>query len=189
LVRAWSGCVGWRRDDGELGPVRGELDQRIGKVLASRTYRDLADLTADIPSELAGAQSVVPARRSGVGKKAIWGASAAAGGTAFMLFEALVANTHIPVTTRLIVGAVPGAFAAGLLAVLLTLIAWVIDRNSGRQRSKPLPPAAGNTAAHHPAPADPAGEPRRISRRRLGPGAEAARNRLSRSPLTGPQSP
>lgn len=131
----------------------------------------------------------MPATRSGVGKKAIWGASAAVGGTTFMLFEALVANTHIPVATRLIVGAVPGAIVAGLLVVLLTLIAWVIDRNSGRQRSKPLPPAAGNTAAHHPASADPAGQPRRISRRRLGPGAKVARNCLSRSPLAGLQSP
>ena len=43
-----------------------------------------------------------------------------------MVFEALV-NTHIPVATRPIVGAVPGAIVAGLL-VVLDAIAWVIDR-------------------------------------------------------------
>ncbi len=34
-----------------------ELDARAGQVYASRTYAELAEVTADIPAELAGAQS------------------------------------------------------------------------------------------------------------------------------------
>ena len=51
-----------------------ELDTRVGLALASRTYADLADLTADIPAEPAGAEPAgtpartlaKAARRSGV---------------------------------------------------------------------------------------------------------------------------
>jgi hypothetical protein len=32
-----------------------ELDERVGRVYASRTYAELAEVTADIPAELAGA--------------------------------------------------------------------------------------------------------------------------------------
>ena len=35
--------------------VRDEFDARVGPALASRTYRELAAVTADIPAELVGA--------------------------------------------------------------------------------------------------------------------------------------
>jgi len=42
-----------------------EFDLRVGSALTSRTSAELADLTADIPAGLTGAQPRLPARDSG----------------------------------------------------------------------------------------------------------------------------
>jgi hypothetical protein len=167
--------------------TKDELDQRIGKVLASRTYDDLDVLTADIPAGLTRAQPTEPARPSDNGKKVIWRASAALGGTVFVTAEA-AALPHLPVVPALFVGSVAGMFVAGLLAALLTLIKWVLDRSSGRQPSQGPPAAARDNAAQHPALADPAGQPRQIDHR-LRPGAEVAPSDVPRSPSAGLRSP
>lgn len=60
--------------------TKDELDQRTGKVLASRTYDDLDILAADIPAGLTRAQPAQPARRPDDGKKLIRRASAAVAG-------------------------------------------------------------------------------------------------------------
>jgi hypothetical protein len=171
--------------------TKDELDQRIGKVLASRTYDDLDVLTTDIPAGLTRARPAQPARRPDDSKKPIRRASAAAGGLGFAMTEtALAALPHYPVSAlgALVAGSVIGAFAAGLLAVLLTLIKWVLDRSSGTQPSQGPPPGALDDAARHPAPASPAAQPRQIGHRPR-PGAETARSRLPRPPLAGPRSP
>jgi Domain of unknown function (DUF1707) len=162
-----------------------ELDQRIGKVLASRTYDDLDILTADIPAGLTRAQPAEPARGSDDGKKLIRRASAAAAGTGFVMTEAaLAALPHYPVSAlgALAAGSVIGALAAGLLAVLLTLIKWVLDRSSVRQSSLGAPAGARENTAGHPAPASPGPQPRQIGHR-MRPGAEAA---LPRPPIGTP---
>jgi len=66
--------------------VQGRLDRdefglRVGRALASRTYADLAALTADIPARLARARPPEPARES-VSKKAV---VAMAGATAELI--------------------------------------------------------------------------------------------------------
>ena len=165
--------------------TKDELDLRIGKVLASRTYDDLDVLAADIPAGLTGARPAEPARGSDDGKKLIVHASAAAAGTGFVMTEAaLAALPHYPVSAlgALAAGSVIGALAAGLLAVLLTLIKWVLDRTSGRQTSQGPSPRAGDNAARHPALASPTAQPRQIGHR-MWPGAEAA---LPRSPTGTP---
>ena len=43
--------------------ARDEFDQRVGQALASRTYADLAAVTASIPAGLTGAQPPQPARK------------------------------------------------------------------------------------------------------------------------------
>jgi len=48
--------------------TKDELDQRIGQVLASRTYADLDVLTADLPAGPIRAQPAEPARLSVNGK-------------------------------------------------------------------------------------------------------------------------
>ncbi|MGH3153700.1 MAG: DUF1707 SHOCT-like domain-containing protein [Streptosporangiaceae bacterium] len=161
--------------------TKDELDQRVGKVLASRTYDDLDILTADIPAGLPRAQLAEPARGSDGGKKLIRRASAGSGGT-FFVAAAAASLPHFDVLTALFFGSVAGMFVGGLLATLLTLIKWVLDRSSGRQTSQGPSPGAGDNAARHPAPASPAAQPRQIGHRKR-PGAEAAR---PRSPIGKP---
>lgn len=169
--------------------TKDELDQRIGEVLASRTYDDLDILTADIPGALTTARPAVPARPPGVSKKKlIQRTSVAVTGTGFVITEPAVLANHLNPVGGVIAGLVAGALTAGLLAVLLTLIAWIIDRNAGRRPSQGPPPGALDNAAQEPARADPAGQPRQSSRR-LRPGAEAARSGLPRSSLAGLRSP
>jgi hypothetical protein len=48
---------------GRLG--KDELDARVGLAFASRTYTELAALTADLPPGLAAAESLQPARAQG----------------------------------------------------------------------------------------------------------------------------
>lgn len=165
--------------------TKDELDQRIGKVLVSRTYDDLDILTADIPGAVIKARPAVPARPPDVSKKKlIRRTSVAVACTGFVLAEVVALATDSNPVFGVIAGLMAGAFTAGLLAALLTLIAWAIDRNAGRQPSQGPPPGALDTAARQPAPDDPAGQPR-PSRRRLRPGAETAQSGLSRSPLAG----
>jgi hypothetical protein len=60
---------------------RDEFGQRVGRALASRTYADLAALTADIPVRPAGSRPLEPARKR-VNKKVL--AVAAGGSAAFI---------------------------------------------------------------------------------------------------------
>ena len=166
--------------------TKDELDQRIGKVLASQTYDDLDILTADIPGALIRAQPAEPARPDVSKKKLIRRTSAAVAGTGFVIAEAVALPHDLNPVVGVIAGLVAGAFTAGLLAVLLTLIAWAIDRSAGRQRSQGPPPGALDNAAQHPPPADPARQPRQSSRRPR-PGAEVARSGLPHSSLGGPR--
>ena len=53
--------------------TKDEFDARIGQTLASRTYAELATVTADIPAGLAGAQRLRLARRP-ARRAARWGA-------------------------------------------------------------------------------------------------------------------
>jgi hypothetical protein len=167
--------------------TKNELDQRIGQVLASRTYGDLDVLTADLPAGLTRAQPAEPARPSDNVKKVIWRAGAAVGGTVFVAAEA-AALPHFDVVTALFLGSVASMFVAGPLVVLLTLIKWVLDRSSSRQLSPGPPPGAGDSAARPPAPASPAAQPRQIGHRPR-PGAEAARSRPRRPPSAGLRPP
>jgi hypothetical protein len=105
-----------------------------------------------------------------------------------VIVEAVALPNHLGPVGGVIAGLVAGAFTAGLLTVLLTLIAWAIDRGAGRQPSQGPPPGARDNAAQHPAPADPAGQPRQSSRR-LRPSAEAAGSGLARSSSAGLRSP
>ena len=167
--------------------TKDELDQRIGKVLASRTYNDLDVLTGDIPAGLTRVQLAEPARGPDDSKKLIRRASAALGGTVLVTAEASTLP-QLPVVHSLFDRSAACMFVAGLLAVLLTLIKWVLDRSSGRQSSQGPPPGAREDAAQHPAPASPAGQPRQIGHR-LPPGAEAAPSDVPRSPSADLRSP
>jgi hypothetical protein len=117
--------------------TKDEFDQRIDQVLTSRTYADLDALTADIP---AGPVSPHPAQRRETGRREIRRASAAIAAVTFVTAEALLLpRVHHPVA-GVAAGVAVSMFSAVLMAGLLTLIAWVLDRSASRQSSYGTPP-------------------------------------------------
>ncbi|MGH3288713.1 MAG: DUF1707 SHOCT-like domain-containing protein [Streptosporangiaceae bacterium] len=142
--------------------AKDEFDLRIGQVLASRTYTELAALTADIPAGLTAAHplwepALKPANRKAV--KAWAGGVAAVTGMSVVRAAAAGGNPG----ERLVFLAVFVPLVAVLMAVLMAFHAW-LDRRAGRQSSPGLPPGAGGQASRRPVSADVAGHLRRVNR-------------------------
>lgn len=159
-----------------------EFEIRVGQALASRTYADLAALTADIPpARLTRARPLEPARKSANKKKK----AVAALTCATLAYPGLLAalppipdGSSFAVPVMLIMFFLFGAVATGWL---LLLHAWLEER-AGRHSVQGLPPGAGGEASRSLAPADPAGQLPRVDR---GPwqAAEAAPIRRPRPAL------
>jgi hypothetical protein len=120
--------------------AKDEFDLRVGQALASRTYADLHALTADIPAEPASAPPLPePAREPGkvLRPKAVARVSAGGAGVsmAFVTAELLLGNA--PAALGVILVGMAGVFVAGLLAALLTLLSWAVQRSGGRAAQGP----------------------------------------------------
>lgn len=115
--------------------TKDELDLRVGRAFASRTYADLEALTADIPWVTTAELPAKPDTR-GPGKAhgvkaavgvaavgAIWGMAAATMG--------VVQSAQVPPAFGVVFVAVTGAVLTGLLTALVILISWAVRR---RQR-------------------------------------------------------
>jgi len=111
-----------------------EFDQRIGEVFASRTYAELAAVTADIPGGVAPAQPLTVPQRHSSDKKAItvWACTAAA-------VLAAASSGHAGRAEFIVVLFVP--VVAALLALLLAFHAW-LDRRADRRSARGLPPGS-----------------------------------------------
>lgn len=136
---------------------RDEFDLRVGRALASRTYADLAVLTADIPARLTRARPSEPARESGNKKKK----AVAALACATLAYPGLMAalppipdGSPFEVPIMVVMFLLFGAVATGWL---LLLHVWLEER-AGKQAAKGLPPGAGGEASGRLAPADPAAQ-------------------------------
>ena len=135
---------------------RDEFDLRVGRALASRTYADLATLTADIiPARLTRARPPEPARESvNKKKKAVvvlaCATPAIVGGLAAPLPDGSPFAEPVMVLLCVLFGAVSTGW-------LLLLHAWLGER-AGRQSALGLPPGGGAGAPRRLAPADPAGQ-------------------------------
>jgi hypothetical protein len=154
-----------------------EFELRVGQALTSRTYADLAALTADIPGWVTSARPVAePDRKPGtvLSFKTVARVSAV-GASPSMAFAAtlMVQSGGVPAVVGVILVGLTGLFVAGFLAALLTFLSWAVQRS--RRRSAQGPPSG----------------PARLASRRQAPGrqlpstrrdpwhmAEAARNRL-----------
>ena len=115
--------------------TKAELDRRVGQVLASLTYADLAALTAGIPAGPAGAQPLEPARESDkVPAPKTIGRVAAASTAASMVFAGaeLMKSRGNPVTGLVVVG-VTGFLAAVLIAGFLIILSRVFEKSSSRR--------------------------------------------------------
>jgi Domain of unknown function (DUF1707) len=110
-----------------------EFDLRIGQVLASLTYAELAALTADIPPGLAGVQPLSPAKRDASDHKALkaW-ACVTAMFTAVAAVVAAASSGSVGQNEFIAVLFVP--VVAILVGVLLAFHEW-LDRRAGRRSS------------------------------------------------------
>ena len=163
---------------------RDELDLRVGRALAARTYADLTALTADIPAWPTRARLPEPARES-VNKKAVaamaWATAAFIGIWPVMILTPGGSPFAVPVVVVWFVLAI--AVPTGWLVLLHD---W-LDKRAGRPSAQGLPPGAGGKASQRPSPAGPVGPAGQLPP--AGDGrqhtAEAARSRLPRVPLPG----
>jgi DUF1707 SHOCT-like domain len=122
--------------------TKDELDARVGRAFGSRTYADLAAVTADIPAGMAGARPPVPARSPAeppVQKNISAGvrASTAAAASAALLWAAFILTGNI-VVFLVAAGAMATAFVALFLTGTQMLGSWIDKRSRGQAP----PPAA-----------------------------------------------
>ena len=155
--------------------AKDELDLRVGQALTSRTYADLADVTADLPAGLAAPPQ--PGRAGG-GQPLVRPSQIITWAT--MLYAAAWLYAPGPAAPAL---AVLGGFfylCVVAIAVAAALENWP-DKSSGPQPPPGWAPAAGGSALRAPATGRPGrpvpGDP---GRRRA---AEASRQRCARQQL------
>jgi Domain of unknown function (DUF1707) len=136
---------------GRLG--RDEFDLRVGQALASRTYAELAALTADIPAGLTAAPPPKPANaqaRPPVKKIVIacgWVVPPAAMVVAAFLADSDLAGTLAFAFLFLY-------FIVGMTAGAAMLAAWLEKRSGGRSPRRPAAGAGGQAPQRLPS-ADP----------------------------------
>jgi hypothetical protein len=129
-----------------------EFDLRIGQVLASRTYAELAALSADIPPGLAPTQPLPVHKRDPADKQALkaWACVTAT----FTAVAAVVAGaTAGNAGEHEVIVALFVPLVAMLVGVLLAFHSW-LDGRAGRRSSRGLPPGAGRGASQGPVSAD-----------------------------------
>jgi hypothetical protein len=133
--------------------TKDEFDQRVGRVLAS--YAELDALTADIPARPAETMLPEPARESH-NRKVIQRGTAAGAGASMAFTAVLVVAAGGSLALDLVVVPAVGSVVAVLLAGLLTLLSWVLEKSSSRQPSHGPPVEPGDQASQSLASADPA---------------------------------
>jgi hypothetical protein len=177
--------------------VRGRLakddfDLRVGQAFASRTYAELAAVTAGIPAEATTAQPPRSARAQGQ-------QPVLRPGRVIMVATALYAGIWpftflVPWPTNS-VGDLPGVIAAVFvsttviyLVVLVTAVGYMIagrrERRSGGRPPRRVAPGAGGQASLRPASAGPGAELPPVDRGHQHT-AEAARSRRPRQQSSG----
>jgi Domain of unknown function (DUF1707) len=162
-----------------------EFDQRVGQTLSSRTYADLAALTADLPPGLVPARSPQPSRATGgqsvVRPSRVLQAATAlyAGGWAYALFLSPNGGDNAWAPALLFQGFV---VYLGILIVCMGAIA-VSRQEKGSGEQPPRPPGGGGAGSRGLPPAGPGGQqfpPADPGQRHT---AEAVRTRRPRPPL------
>jgi hypothetical protein len=129
--------------------TKDEFELRVGQVFASRTYADLGALTADIPGWVTSAQP--SAEHHGEPGRVLSFKTAArvgAVGASPSMASAAVLMTQssgVPAVAGVLLVGLTGLLVAGLLAVLLMLLSWVVRRG----QSGPSGPAGLASKRRH----------------------------------------
>jgi hypothetical protein len=112
--------------------TKGEFDQRVGQVFASRTYAELNALTADIPDGLLSAQpSAGQGREPGkmlTFKVAARVGAVGAGPSMASAAVVLMPSNGVPAAAGVLLVGLTGLLVAGLLTALLMLLSWIARR-------------------------------------------------------------
>jgi hypothetical protein len=136
--------------------TKDELDLRVGQTLASRTYADLAALTADIPTRL-GAPPSGPARESATTKKkAVVALACATPAIPGLLFALPPIPEGSPVAL-LVIALICVWGMTVPTGWFLLLLAW-LNKRAVRPSAPGMPPSAGGQAPQHPRSAAPGGQ-------------------------------
>jgi hypothetical protein len=175
--------------------TKDEFDRRVGQALGSRTYGELAAVTADIPRGLIGAQ--LPPKCAQVQTRA-------PGNTAVKSGVCTLTAIILAVSTSVAAFSGPGAalmmalFLTGMgviIAVIVALLAAGIHILESRQRKRSsgqLPPrsssGAGGQASRRPASGTPAGQFTQVDNDQQGI-AEAVRSNLAGRQSSGSRLP
>jgi hypothetical protein len=162
--------------------TKAELDLRVGQVLASLTYADLAALIAGIPAGSAGAQPLEPVRESGKvpAPKTIARVAAAGTGVSMVFTGAeLMGSGGNPVTGLAVVG-LTGFLAAVLIAGFVVFLSRVFEKSSSRHPSQG-PSSPDSETAQRLASAEPSGQLPHVSHEPRHT-TEAERSRRRRPP-------
>ena len=130
--------------------AKDEFDLRVGQVLTA--YAELDAVTADIPARLTTAQPPETIRKSH-NKKLIQRGTAVGAGASMAFTAALVTVGGSPAVAWIAVPVV-GTVIAVLLAGLLTLLSWVLEKGSSRRASQGPPADLSGKASQRLASAD-----------------------------------
>jgi len=165
--------------------AKDEFDLRVSQAFASRTYAELAAVTADLPAEPPAAQPPGPARAQG-GQPAlrpgpVTGAATAlyAGVQAFVFLSPWPAgNANDPARAKIALFLFSNPIYLAVLLVCVVIL--IVGRRERRSGGRPAPGAGGRASRGLPS-ADPGGELPPGGRGHQHP-AEAERSRPPRPP-------
>ena len=158
--------------------TKDELDLRVGQALASRTYAELAALTADIPTRLTGARPAEPASESVNTKKKVVVALACATPAVPGLLVALPPMPEGSPVAVLVIALICVWGMTVPTGWLLVLLAW-LNKRAVRPPAPGVPPSAGGQALQHPRSAGPG--------RLLPPAAPGHRHTAEAAPVVRPR--
>jgi len=166
---------------------KGEFDLRVAQALASRTYTDLAALTADIGATLAAAPPPPePARQSVERKFVTTLACALVVVPSTMVGIALIAGHHLT-PAAVILHVLLFACTVAVPATLLVMVHSWLDNRERRPTSQGSPPSTPGTPSWPLAPDHPEGQPAQISHEP--PGIAQAALHRPRPPVSSSRSP
>ena len=163
--------------------AKDEFDLRVGQTFASRTYAELAALTADLPAGLVAAAPATPARAPGgkpvlpPGRVLTAAAGLYTGAWAYVLF--LAPHQGVSPWTRPLILDGTVMFLGVLIVCVSAILANRRDRRSGGQ--SPRRPGTDRPASRRPSPAG-RHRPLPPAHRRHRHVAEAARRHRPRPP-------
>jgi uncharacterized protein DUF1707 len=134
---------------------RDEFDLRIGRALASRTYADLAALTADIAAGRPAGTPPLPPASEPADKKKNAAATLAYGTVALLAGVAAVPPLPDGPVELLVIAAIV-VLSAIVATGWLVLLHARLEQRAGRQSKQGLPPGGGGAASRRLAQTNPA---------------------------------